>query len=109
MKFRYNLQFFAEGDNNGDNGNNGSSDNGNGNGNGGNDGSDNDNTGVDSEAFAELISERDKKIETLEKEMKALRKSNADLLVKISTGGTTAKKNFDENLLEMVGYKPRKE
>lgn len=108
MKFKYNLQFFGDSDGDGDNntGNNNTNGGDTGNNNGDDSGS---NNGVDSEAFAELISERDKKIEALETEMKALRKSNADLLVKISTGGTTAKKTFDENLLDMVGYKPRKE
>ena len=97
---KYNLQFFAEGDDNGTDNDTVDSTN---------IGDNTQQNGVDTEAFAELISERDKKIETLEAEMKALRKSNADLLVKISTGGTTAKKTFDENLLDMVGYKPRKE
>ena len=63
---------------------------------------------VDTEAFAELISERDKKITELENEMKALKKSNADLLLKISSK-PEQKKSFEENLLEMVGAKPRKE
>ena len=63
---------------------------------------------VDTNAFAELIADRDKKIESLEKEMKLLRKSNADLLVKISSHDTP-KKTFEENLLDLVGDTPRKE
>ncbi len=39
---------------------------------------------VDTEAFAELISEKDKRIEQLEKDVKMLKKNNADLTVKIS-------------------------
>lgn len=39
---------------------------------------------TDTEAFAELISEKDKKIEQLENDVKMLKKSNADLTVKIS-------------------------
>ena len=39
---------------------------------------------TDVEAFAELISEKDKKIEQLEDDVKVLKKSNADLTVKIS-------------------------
>lgn len=39
---------------------------------------------TDAEAFAELISEKDKKIEQLENDVKMLKKSNADLTVKIS-------------------------
>lgn len=92
----YNLQFFAE-----DNDNEGTD-------NPSNDSVDNDTTSVDTEAFAELISERDKKITELENEMKALKKSNADLLLKISSK-PEQKKSFEENLLEMVGAKPRKE
>ena len=98
MKLKYNLQFFAENDdtdniddNNGDN-------------------SSEDNPQIDASAFADLISERDKKIEQLENEMKALKKSNADLLVRVSTGGNQSQqKTFEENLLDLVGAKPRKE
>lgn len=39
---------------------------------------------VDTEAFAELISEKDKQIEQLQNDVKMLKKSNADLTVKIS-------------------------
>lgn len=39
---------------------------------------------TDSEAFAELISEKDKQIEQLQNDVKMLKKSNADLTVKIS-------------------------
>lgn len=74
---------------------------------------DTDNSGVvsdevNTEAFAELISDRDKKIEQLEAEMNALKKANANLLVKISAGEKT-EQNFEESLLSLVGYKPRKE
>lgn len=39
---------------------------------------------TDTEAFAELISEKDKQIEQLQNDVKMLKKSNADLTVKIS-------------------------
>lgn len=39
---------------------------------------------IDTEAFAELISEKDKQIEQLQNDVKMLKKSNADLTVKIS-------------------------
>jgi len=39
---------------------------------------------IDAEAFAELISEKDKQIEQLQNDVKMLKKSNADLTVKIS-------------------------
>lgn len=79
MKFAYNLQYFAdepsgtsdvdsnidssEGDNNM------GSDNG---------------GGIDPEAFAEIISEKDKKLTELETEVKKLKRANADMLLKIS-------------------------
>ena len=63
---------------------------------------------VDVGAFAELISEKDKRIEQLEQDMKMLKKSNADLLLKISTNNRT-EMSFDEKLLNLVGDKPRKE
>lgn len=98
-----NLQFFAEGDNDDtDDGDvhdtPGDDDNGSGSG-------DNE---VDTSAFAELISEKDKKIEELELENKKLKKANAELTVKV-TAGTKTEKSFEENLLGLVGMKPRKE
>lgn len=40
--------------------------------------------GIDPEAFAAIIAEKDKKLDELDKEMRALKKSNAELLLKIS-------------------------
>ena len=40
----------------------------------------------DIEALAEIISDKDKKLTELETEVKQLKKSNAELLVKISAG-----------------------
>lgn len=92
---KYNLQFFADepesdeddtNDNTGDNGE------------------------VDLKAFADIISDKDKQIQQLEKDVAELKKSNANLLVKVSAGATpTQTKTFDENLLDLVGAKPRKE
>ena len=114
MKFKYNLQYFAEGEGDG----NGSTTAGNTN-NAATDGSTGDSvngssTGddkeVDLKAFADIISEKDKRIEQLEKDVADLKKSNATLLVRVNSGnGGTEKKSFEENLLSMVGAKPRKE
>lgn len=96
-----NLQFFAE-DGDDDDTNVPSPDG---------DGNDGDNTSpdeVDTSAFAELISEKDKKIEELELENKKLKKANAELTVKVTAGAKT-EKSFEENLLGLVGMKPRKE
>lgn len=114
MKFRYNLQFFAEGEDNGDNSSTNSNiDNAasssitNSSINNGNAGDD---SQTDLSAFADIISEKDKRIEQLEKDVAELKKSNANLLVRVNSGnGGNEKKSFEENLLGMVGYKPRKE
>ena len=99
----YNLQFFAEGDNDDADNNDvldtpGDGDNGSGSG-------DNE---IDASAFAELISEKDKKIEEQEVEIKKLKKANAELTVKVTTGAKT-EKTFEENLLSLVGVSARKE
>lgn len=98
MKLKYNLQFFADDDND-------------------NDSNDNDtdvnsgNEETDITALAELISDKDKQIQQLEQDIADLRKSNANLLVKVNAMANPPeqKKSFEENLLSMVGAKPRKE
>ena len=79
MKLKYNLQFFAEGEQNDDstsgNDSTGSADND------GNTGSDE----IDVQAFAEIISEKDKKLDELAEEVTKLKKSNAELLLRISS------------------------
>lgn len=101
MILKYNLQYFAEeGDNNvldntGDN----------------NNGDNNNEDGIDPQAFAEIISDKDKRIEQLEKDIADLKKSNANLIVKVNAAANppAQKRTFEENLLNMVGAKPRKE
>ena len=102
MKFKYNLQFFGENEDGADDSNVSDS--------AGDDVNDTDNqpSEVDTAAFAELISEKDKKIETLETEIKALKRANAELTVRISAGEKT-EKTFEENLLGLVGQPARKE
>lgn len=92
---KYELQFFAEPDDNSTSGND-------------NNNSENE---IDAQAFAEIISDKDKKIEQLEKDIADLKKSNANLIVKVNaaTNPPEQKKSFEENLLNMVGAKPRKE
>ncbi len=101
IMIKYNLQFFGENENEGDNTDTIS---------GGTDSDNSGEDGVDPQAFAELLSERDKKIEQLETDLKKLQKSNAELLVRVnSQSAQENKKSFEENLLAMVGAKPRKE
>lgn len=99
---RYNLQFFGENDNDTDDNDVDDSVR--------NDDNDTDNNKdeVDASAFAELISEKDKKIEELEGEVRALKKTNAELTVRISAGQKT-ERTFEENLLGLVGQPARKE
>lgn len=98
---KYNLQFFGEENDEGDNTDTTS---------GGTDSGNSGEDGVNPQAFAELLSERDKKIEQLETDLKKLQKSNAELLVRVnSQSAQENKKSFEENLLAMVGAKPRKE
>ncbi len=101
MKFKYNLQFFGENENEGTDNNvdNNSGDN-----------ADAGEDVLDVSALAEIISEKDKVIEQLQKDVADLKKSNANLLVKVNSAQSTeSKKSFEENLLSMVGAKPRKE
>lgn len=99
MKFIYNLQFFAEDTDNDNTESNTDSDN---------DSTGEQNNEIDTSAFADLISEKDKQIASLQEEVAKLKKTSADLLVKISNGNKP-EKSFEENLLSLVGAKPRKE
>ena len=100
--FKYNLQFFGEND--GDDTNVLDDD-------AGTTADDNSNTEtVDIKALAEIISDKDKQIEQLQKDVEQLKKSNANLTVMLNSDkSSSVKKSFEENLLNMVGAKPRKE
>lgn len=103
-KMKYNLQFFAEENEvDGATASNGTDTS--------NDATiDSEQDEIDPKAFADLLSERDKKIEQMETEIKKLQKSNAELIVRVnSQSAQENKKSFEENLLDMVGAKPRKE
>lgn len=102
MKYlKLNLQFFAEDNDNEDNTDNDSNTDNN---------ADDSNNQLDVSALADIISEKDKQIEQLQKDVTELKKSNANLLVRVNSGGnSTQEKPFEENLLDMVGAKPRKE
>ena len=101
LMLEYNLQFFAEegeSDGNGDDVVDNDVDSS----------ADNNEDRLDTGAFAELISEKDKKIEDLEGEIRLLKKANAELTIKVSAGQKT-EKTFEENLLGLVGQPARKE
>lgn len=56
---------------------------------------------IDPSAFAEIISEKDKKIEELTAKNKALEKSNANLLLKISAG-SHSEKTTEEKIYGLI-------
>jgi hypothetical protein len=98
---KYNLQFFGENDDDnkvvddiaGDIDNGGNIDD-----------------AVDIKALAEIISDKDKQIEQLQKDVEQLKKSNANLTIMVNSDkSSSGKLSFEENLLKMVGAKPRKE
>ena len=97
--FKYNLQFFAEeGDSNADD-SSGSTDSN----------TDSNRDEVDVKALAEIISDKDRELKELAKQVEELKKANAKMVVQMSTGNRDSAKTFDENLFDLVGYKPRKE
>ena len=112
MKLRYNLQFFA-GDNNGNTGtNNGNTSTNNTNTDGdtntGTTNTDSNNTNtngdgeqeIDPSAFADLISEKDKQIQQLQKDISELKKSNAMLTVRVNAGQKPPEFNTEKAILE---------
>lgn len=101
VMIKYNLQFFAEEGESDGNSNEPIADES-------SDASSDNEDGLDTEAFAELISEKDKKIEDLEGEIRLLKKANAELTIKVSAGQKT-ERTFEENLLGLVGQPARKE
>lgn len=113
--FKYDLQYFGDDGNGKDNASSGA-DNG-ANSTGGTDNPSGGDSGAgqkvgepDVVALAEIISEKDKVIEQLQKDVASLKKSNAQLTVMVNSDKSSSdKKSFEENLLSMVGATPRKE
>ncbi len=56
-----------------------------------------------SDAVLDMLKEKDEKIEQLQKDVTELKKSNANLLVRVSAGEKHQEKSFEENLLGLVG------
>lgn len=74
---------------------------------------DNEGENIQVEALADLISDRDKKIEELTQEVTKLKKSNTEMLLRINAG-QKAETNVDETILNFcdtrrVGRPTRKE
>ena len=56
-----------------------------------------------SDAVLDMLKEKDEKIEQLQKDVTELKKSNANLLVRVSAGEKHQEKSFEENLFGLVG------
>ena len=56
-----------------------------------------------SDAVLDMLKEKDEKIEQLQKDVTELKKSNANLLIRVSAGEKHQEKSFEENLLGLVG------
>lgn len=105
--FKYNLQFFGEENKNGnradttssDNSGTDSSDSSGSDNNSGSSGSGEDG-GNDVAAFADIISEKDKQIQQLQKDITELKKSNALLTVRVNSGNTPTEFNTEKAILE---------
>lgn len=96
--FKYDLQFFAEDKDNGgaDNPDKPSSDNS-------TDTTTDDNDlskEIDPSAFADLISEKDKEIQQLQKDISELKKSNAMLTVRVNAGQKPQEFDTEKAILE---------
>lgn len=66
-----------------------------------NDGENND--VIDATKVVDMIKEKDDEIEQLRKDIAELKKSNANLLVRVNSGTTHTDKTFEENLMSLVG------
>ena len=67
------------------------------------DGDNNDSNNIDVTAMVDMLKEKDEQIEQLQKDVTELKKSNANLLVRVSAGEKHQEKSFEENLLGLVG------
>lgn len=57
-------------------------------------------TEIDASAFADLISEKDKRIEDLEKDIASLKKSNAEMLVRMNAATRQETKDIGEVIVD---------
>ena len=64
---------------------------------------------IDSGDFLDLIKQKDKQIEDLQKDIAELKRSNANLIVKVNAGSREPEKTFEDNLFGLVGEPTRRE
>ena len=87
---KYNLQYFAEETGEDETGTDET----------GTDDTGTDESGIDASAFADIISEKDKAIQQLQKDVAELKKTNAKLLVQVSAGGSRTEFDTEKAILE---------
>ena len=72
-------------------------------------GNDSNNDDFDVVAMVDMLKEKEEQIESLQKDIAELKKSNANLIVKVNAGTKEPEKSFEENLFGLVGCPTRKE
>lgn len=67
-----------------------------------------DGSGIDASAFADIISEKDKAIQQLQKDVAELKQTNAKLLVQVSAGASKTEFNTEKAILEFCDTRKSK-
>lgn len=90
LLLKYNLQYFAEENDPNETGTDET----------GTDDTGSDGSGIGASAFADIISEKDKAIQQLQKDVAELKQTNAKLLVQVSAGANRTEFNTEKAILE---------
>lgn len=90
LLLKYNLQYFAEEPDPNETGADET----------GTDDTGTDGSGIDASAFADIISEKDKAIQQLQKDVAELKQTNAKLLVQVSAGASRTEFDTEKAILE---------
>lgn len=67
-----------------------------------------DGSGIDASAFADIISEKDKAIQQLQKDVAELKQTNAKLLVQVSAGASRTEFDTEKAILEFCDTRKSK-
>ncbi len=67
-----------------------------------------DGSGIDASAFADIISEKDKAIQQLQKDVAELKQTNAKLLVQVSAGASKTDFDTEKAILEFCDTRKSK-
>lgn len=67
-----------------------------------------DESGIDASAFADIISEKDKAIQQLQKDVAELKQTNAKLLVQVSAGARKTEFDTEKAILEFCDTRKSK-